>query len=258
MKLLVCVALVLLTPNCWTQDKTVSVRTIADISRSIVPVVCGYQDENNSFKIAFIAGSGFFVDTSGRFLTDDHVLEGWEGAIKNTHACVPAIYIPDQGWGKFAKAFKVESFNFVNCARDATVDLAVCDLIENPFASKRLPKEIVAAVSFDATEWQSGTPVAFAGFPLSYTFPVTSIGYIAGLKEPDTVDIGFDYIIDKSTWPGVSGSPIFIPNGRVIGIIQKRGKDEGSGLAYGRSATIILDFLSKHPSTIKQEAPKKE
>jgi S1-C subfamily serine protease len=209
--------------------------------------------------MAFMAGSGFFVDSSGRFLTDDHVLDNWEVRIKQTRPCIPSIYIPDQGWGKFAKTFKVEYFTFADCARDAVVDLAVCDPIENPFSNKRLTKGLVSAVSFDATEWKPGTSVGFTGFPLNYPFPVTSIGYVAGLKAADTVDIGFDYIIDKSTWPGASGSPIFLPNGRVIGIIQKRGTDEGSGLAYGRSSIIILDFLSKHPAPAKkQDAPKKQ
>ena len=246
------VTLLLLTINCGAEDKTVSVKTIETISRSVVPVVCGYQDEHKNFQIAFMAGSGFFVDTSGRFLTDNHVLENWDEVIKKTHPCSPAIYIPDQGWGKFVKAFKVESFTFVACARDVAVDLAVCDLIENPFTSKRLSKGIVAAVSFDTTEWHPGTPVAFTGFPLNYTFPVTSIGYIAGLTGVDANDIGFDYIIDKSTWPGASGSPIFLSNGKVIGIIQKYGKNEGSGLAYGRSAAIIVEFLSKHPRATAQ------
>jgi V8-like Glu-specific endopeptidase len=124
-------------------------------------------------------------------------------------------------------------------------------LTENPFTSKRFPSQPnITTVSFDTTEWHPGTPVAFTGFPLQYTIPVTSIGYIGALTGIESSGTGgYDYIIDKATWPGASGSPIFLSNGKVIGIIQKRGTNEASGLAYGRSAAIIVNFLSKHPAT---------
>ena len=254
------VALLLLAANCWAEDKTVTAKTIEVISHSVVPVVCGYNDEHNEFHVAFIAGSGFFVDPSGRFVTDNHVLIGWDETIKKTHPCVPAIYIPHKGWGtKFVKTFRVEFFTIAACDSDAATDLAVCNLIENPFTSKRLPKEaIVTVVSFDTTEWSLGTSVAFMGFPLQNTAPITSIGYIGGLAAIDSSDTGYDYIIDKSTWPGASGSPVFLPNGKVIGIIQKRGVNEGFGLSYGRSAAVIVDFLSNHPSAADQTKKQSE
>jgi hypothetical protein len=251
-------ALLLLAVNCWAKDKTVTVKTINTISRSIVPVVCGYIDEHSEFRIAFIAGSGFFVDISGRFITDAHVLDGWDNAIKKSHDCFPAIYIPDQGWGKFTPNVHIQYFVFVGCMRDSAVDLAVCNLIENPFTSKQVPRRNISIVTFDTTEFPPGTPAAFIGFPLQYRFPITSIGRIGGLTGFDSSETGYDYILDKSTWPGASGSPIFLPTRKVIGIIQKRGLNEGSGLAYGRGAAIIVDFLSKHPRIETQTEKKTE
>jgi S1-C subfamily serine protease len=258
MKKLAIVALLLFAVNCWAQNKTISVKTVTSLSRTIVPIVCGYNDERNNFKVAFPAGSGFFVDTYGRFITANHVFEGWDKATEKTHACSPSIYIPDQGWRKFTHDIKFQYFTFVTCDRDPAVDLAVCTLEENPFTSKRVPRQNISIATFDTAEYLPGTTVAFMGFPLGYTVPINSIGNIAGLMGIPSSATGYAYVIDKSNWPGASGSPIFLPSGKVIGIVQQRGVNEGSGLSYGMSATVVVDFLGRHPHIETQPEKKSE
>jgi hypothetical protein len=54
-----------------------------------------------------------------------------------------------------------------------------------------------------------------------------------------------DLIVDKNAWPGASGSPIFLENGAVIGILVRRGIDNGSGLAMDRPASFIEKVLAQ-------------
>jgi len=235
-------------------QKDVSVKTINEIKRSIIPIVCGYVDEQNAFQIAEVAGTGFFVDLNGRFITDAHVLDGWDEINRTRHPCFPAIYIPDQGWNwkSFEPQFHFQWFPFIGCESDSAVDLAVCHPNENPFTSKRVLKKNIAVVSFDLQTWPEGTAIAFTGFPLESKSPISSEGFIAGFQLISESIKGFDYFVDKAAWPGASGSPLYLANGKVIGIIRQRGQNAGSGISLARSATVISDFLSKHPYTTKQ------
>jgi len=155
------------------------VETIKRIQHSIVPVVCAHNDEKGAVVVDEIEGTGFFVDRSGRFVTASHVLDGLDAFVAKGHKCGSGIYVPDKGWGQFTKTIAFQSFAFVQCRRIVSTDIAVCQCIENPFNSKQLKPESIQEVSFDSTELADGTPVAFSGFPLGYTSPITAIGNIA-------------------------------------------------------------------------------
>jgi hypothetical protein len=227
----------------------VPVKAIEDAKLVIVPVVCGYLDESNEFKISFVAGTGFFVDVNGRFLTDAHVLDHWDEAMKTKHTCFPAIYIPDRGWDwkEFHIRFSFQVFEFLPCEKDETVDLAICQPKQNPFTSKRILRSNIAVASFDTQMWPEGTAVAFSGFPMESKNPITSKGFIGGFMGITEEIAGFDYVIDKAAWPGASRSPIYLANGKVIAIIRSQGTNQNSGVSWARSASTIVDFLSKHP-----------
>ncbi len=216
MKHFAVIALLLLTVNCWAQDKPVSVKTIATIMRSIVPVVCAFSDPEKGGQVSVIAGTGFLIDTNGRFITAGHVLDGWGKISTPEHPCKAAIFFPTTGWGgAFTPNFDVEFFEFTACDRSASDDLAVCTLKENPFTSSRIPRGIIEPVNFDTQQKPSGTQIAFSGFPLQMNSPVTSQGIIAGILADDKVnEKAFGYAIDKSAWPGASGSPLYLENGR--------------------------------------------
>jgi Trypsin-like peptidase domain len=232
--------------------KDVSIETIRDIMRSVVPVVCGYMDANNRFQLVGVDGSGFFVDRLGHFITAGHVLDDWKVMNNTRHACSPAIYVPDHGWKTGEISIDVQSFTFVSCDRDSDLDLAVCQTIDNPFTSSRIIHENIAPIEFDTEIKAVGTPIAFTGFPLESVSPLTSKGFIAGFTHFGGATKTTDYVIDKSAWPGASGSLLYIGNGKAIGIILAAGFNQGSGLAYAKTATSITTFLGQHSVNTKQ------
>lgn len=224
------------------------VETIKDIKRSVVPVVCGYTDRKGKWIIADVEGTGFFVDRrGGRFVTASHVLDGLDTFKRGApeHSCESAIYIPDEGWEKGGKVINIQYFTFNQCIRSASADVAVCTLIENPFTSPRLAKNLVQEVSFDAGEVPDGTAAAFTGFPLERTTPMTSIGSVAGRHTLDDNDPWFFYLLDKTAWLGASGSPVYTEDGKVIGMIVLTGTDESAGIGFARCSAAILDLLAR-------------
>lgn len=255
MRYVLVAALILTASNHALGQKDVTVKTIDKIKRSIVPIVCGYTDENKVFKVVEVAGSGFFIDTFGRFITANHVLDNWDRISREKHVCFPVIYVPNQPWGGFKKNVDMQWFTFISCSRDSTLDLAVCQPIENPFASTRVHRENIAPVTFDTKEWPDGTSVGFTGFPLEFTFPITSKGFVGGKLAIESSDTYYDLVIDKSAWPGASGSMVYLSNGKVIGMIRATGVSLASGLAYARTAAAIVDFLSKHPYAPNSQQP---
>jgi S1-C subfamily serine protease len=223
------------------------VETIKDVKRSVVPVVCGYTNNKGQWVIADIEGTGFFVDRrGGRFVTASHVLDSLDTFKKQMpeHSCESAIYIPDEGWEKVGKVINFEYFTFSKCIRSASADVAVCTLIENPFTSPRLPKGLVQEVSFAAREVPDGTAAAFTGFPLERTSPITSIGSVAGRHTLGDDDRWFFYLLDKTAWPGASGSPVYTESGKVIGIITRTGTADSAGISFARCSAAIENLLT--------------
>lgn len=253
MRNIVVSALFFIAMNPTFGQEDVSVHTINKIKKSIVPVICGYTDEQKIFRLVQVVGTGFFVDTDGRFITPGHVLDGWKQISKTKHECAPAIYVPSHGWRKFEKDIEVQWFTIAACTRDQKLDLAVCKPDDSPFTNAHVARENIATVAFDTNEWPDGTPVAFTGFPLQITSPITSKGFVGGKLKVIGSEIGFDYAIDKAAWPGASGSPLYLPNGNVIGILFMTGINQGTGLSYARSASIITEFLKRSvPKTEKK------
>jgi S1-C subfamily serine protease len=238
------VALLFLAINCCAQDKSVSVETVQAMKSAIVPVVCGQFDDKRDFKIAQVVGTGFFVDAQGRFLTTAHVIASLAQVAKTKNGCVPAIYVPDPGWKEYRDTVSFQYFWFPGCELDAALDLAVCQPMENPFASKRLPRENVSVVTFESAQVPDGTPVAFTGFPLGQPSPVTSKADIAAKYGADV------YLIDQMAWGGDSGSPVYTDDGKVVGVITVTGQNEAPGPA--KTAAAIVDFLSRHPARASQ------
>jgi hypothetical protein len=77
----------------------------------------------------------------------------------------------------------------------------------------------------------------FSGFPLSNGAPI-----VAGYEGTD--DLGaFTVLVDRSNWPGASGSPIHLDNRRVIGIVLGRRIGDATGLTYGSVARLVRALL---------------
>ena len=240
-KIYIPILLLFLTAQVAAQEpKTVSTRTIAAIQKSIVPIVCT-QVNDKTWELKKIIGSGFLVNKEGYFLTAAHVVLNWEQSTVDVGPCFAAIFIPDITWGERDRAagtFGVQWLKFTDCVYNANLDVAACKLIQNPFTNPTIAKQVAAARLGTIAQHSDGSPIAFTGFPLNFHVPVTSKGYIAAYTAADR-----RLAIDKSAWPGASGSPVYDAEGRVIGMVTETGLALGAGLTYARPVEVLIDFL---------------
>jgi S1-C subfamily serine protease len=213
----------------------VSPATVGALKRSVVPVLCLGPDK----KPIELLGTGFFVNRRGYFVTAGHVVFGGAQYSAQHGNCLPAIYVPFGGWNP-SEALSVKEYGFGKCDVDAVNDVALCRANPNPFDDRRV-NSTIQPVSFDVAPQDDGTAVAFTGFPLRNKRPVTAKGFVSTSSfhgaVPDEVSI------DRGAWPGASGSPLYLSNGRVIGIMTKSGNGITAGLSFARSAAAIVHFL---------------
>jgi hypothetical protein len=127
--------------------------------------------------------------------------------------------------------------------------LAVCRPVN------RIPN-IVPVVIADYRP-QDGTPVAFTGFPLGTVEPLSSRCNIATYRGAIDTDGSREFVLDKGTWPGASGSPVYDDEGAVIGIMLARGLADSIGTSFGRPSHFILKFLRDNGIQLKTADEKK-
>ncbi|MGH9824016.1 MAG: S1 family peptidase [Blastocatellia bacterium] len=223
------------------QDKSVSIEAIDRAKYAIVPIVCGAPQQNGDFTVTKIMGTGFFINEEGYFLTARHVMADWDKIDTSKGACAPFIYLAIGGWknGLETPSPRVRYFRFTSCQISDQVDIAVCKPIDNPFKDSEVKKDIRFLEFTDFSGRDDGSPVAFTAYPLDFLRPVTAKGYIASY-----IPASNQIVIDRTAWPGASGSPVYLSDGRVIGVILQTGIGLGSGLAYARPSESVLDFLT--------------
>jgi S1-C subfamily serine protease len=233
------------------QDKPVSVETIERVKYAVVPIVCGRVETDGALKITKIMGSGFFINEDGYFLTAGHVLTNWETIDKSQGDCRPYVYVAIGGWRNDRKGGNVRYFPFSACTYNNQADIAACRPTSNPFLDEVVKAQIKSLKFAPFIGSKDGTPVAFTAFPLDSLRPVTSKGNIASYVEVDN-----KFMIDKSTWPGASGSPVYVYDGTVIGVVIQLGIGVGTGLAYARPSETVMDFLRTNKINFHQEQKK--
>jgi S1-C subfamily serine protease len=231
-------------PGFGDEPKSVSVKTIQTVEQSIVAIVCARPNG----KIKKVMASGFLINRQGHFVTAGHVIkEGWDTVQTADDPCIPAIFEPTDPWDVHIKGRPVRVFIFAECQYGNLIDIAVCKTNENPFAIKEVNSHI-RPISFDPRlAIVDGTPVAFTGFPLEFLFPVTSKGYVGGYAP-----FSDRLVIDKSAWPGASGSPVYDGTGNLVGMITDAGINYGSGLAYALPVGSLLKFLSENKVPVEK------
>lgn len=218
-----------------------SVETIERVKSAALPIVCLVQDPDGSLSVNGGMGSGFFINSEGYFVTAEHVINALEVRSKNTQDCLaPAIQMPKGGWSATQGKPDLKFFRFDNCLKDAESDIAVCRPLLNPFEEPEVKSQLGFVTFASSSAHSDGTPVAFTAFPLDLTRPVTSKANIASFLMVQNL-----IMIDKTAWPGASGSPLYLADGTVIGMVVSTGTNEGSGLAYARRVESITAFLSK-------------
>jgi len=209
------------------------------MKHSVAPVVCLDQDGPTA-NIREREGTAFFISPSGEFLTAAHVLD----EIKtHNHPCpVIAIYLPTASWRPEMPEETVQWFPFhtAACVIERAQDVAKCPLVED-LSIPRLGFHFkIQPVQLEFSDQADGTQVAFTGFPLEARDPFTSRGGIATYRgSADTTQI----VLDQTAWPGASGSPVYLSDGRVIGIMLARGMEQGSGISIVRPVRWIRPIL---------------
>ena len=229
------------------------VGAIQTIKHSIIPIVCGQavpdsETKEEKIQVILVEGTGFFVTTDGTFVTADHVIEGALDPTRQIPCPRIGFTLPESGgWDiELPPSFRPDFYEFDAgaCKRDKLLDVALC-------RSKRVIDRThnIASVTFEDAIQPDGTPVAFTAF--QHQIPFSSIGNVSGYATPRNGPQ--EIIIDKPGWPGASGSPFYLANGSVIGMLQLSGTSRGSGQAMGRPSRFIRDFLRDARSNAKPQ-----
>jgi hypothetical protein len=220
------------------------VSTIDKLKTSIAPVVCMKVENQQVTGIRAIDGTGIFVDGNGTFLTAGHVVNDFLPSGTLSDCSAPAVYMPSEGkW--HAPPLPVTWYKFAPtaCFLDKANDIAECKTVQDlSKASGFHPAEFVVEDEIQP----DGTPVAFSGFPLSNAFPLTAEGNIAGYLFNGNKQ---QVVIDRTNWPGASGSPIYLENGHVVGMILSRGTGVAEGVSLAATGIAIHSFINSSSDT---------
>ena len=74
-----------------------------------------------------------------------------------------------------------------------------------------------------------------------------------------TADLGpTEMIVDKSAWPGASGSPVYASDGAIVGLLIQRGFNDASGIAFARTSVYISAFLAKNKAERQRETEQQQ
>jgi V8-like Glu-specific endopeptidase len=221
----------------WAKAEDVSVKTVETIQKSVVPILCIRPTDNGAAEVQKILGTGFLINRQGTFLTAAHVVLGLKPSCGTNS--VWAIYAPTVSW-QTRGAVSTHWFRFSECRYNEATDVAACTPAKNPFDEKTVVANIQPVRFGTFAKHVDGSPIAFTGFPLESVTPITSKGYIAGYFPAEQW-----FGIDKSAWPGASGSPVYDTKGLVIGLMIRRTASDAGGLGFARPIDPILEFLTK-------------
>jgi V8-like Glu-specific endopeptidase len=235
--------LLLLSPRntpAQTADGDPFIATIAAMKRTVAPIACVENTDAGARRPGRVAGTAFFLTPAGEFLTAAHVVSDiLHGALTGgpLGCASPVVYLPATEWPTGSNEFTARwyAFDSKRCVLDTTLDLALCATRSSP--SEDL-KRTIGTVTFDTSPHADGTAVAFTGFPLNALQPMTARGHIAMYSARD------ELIVDQSAWPGVSGCPVYLADGRVVGMLIQRGTGEGTGRSFVRTSAAIEQFVA--------------
>jgi hypothetical protein len=241
--LLSCCAGTLAVP-AWAASPPGFIGAIQGIKRSVIPIAC-ISVNGTIAETLSVEGTGFFVAADGTFITANHVIEAMVSPARKAPCPHAAFYLPQTGgWSADESTFRSDYYLFHTneCKRDADIDIARCRSVRPVEAVHK-----IAPVIFETTVQPDGTPVGFTGFPLQFQIPLSSVGNISGYVVTRNDGRGpRSIIMDKEAWPGASGSPLYLANGKVVGLLRQRGINDGTGRTIGTPSRLIREFLSQN------------
>lgn len=216
--------------------------TIEAVKHSVAALDCLAVSTSES-RILERIGSAFLVSGAGDFLTAAHVIL----EMQNPERSCPtlSLILPDEDWHPESRTERIRWFPFEasSCRMDRSLDIALCPLGEDFSARKHDLRLKIAPVQFDWAIPPDGTHVAFTGFPLRARDPMTFRADVAAFRIPSSQEPIPEVVLDHAALPGFSGSPVYLVNGKVVGILVKDGKDEAAGVSSVLPVSALREIL---------------
>ena len=215
------------------------------MKHSVVPLACVSVNGADS-KLLGRLGTAFFLSTSGEFMTAAHVVLDMQ---KNDPPCpVTAVILPrNKTWDPSALDEPSEWFAFSirSCVIEKDLDVAKCPLSDDPFNQKVGRDFEIVPVKFDWSIPPDATQVAFTSFPMNVRDPMTFRANVAAYRPVwRSEKVVPELVLDRGAWPGSSGSPVFLSDGRVIGILIASRTEEGATMTTLRPASAVRAVLT--------------
>lgn len=220
------------------------IMAIETTRRSVASLDCLAVNSSGS-RILERVGSAFLISGAGDFLTAAHVISEMQ---RPERSCpTTAILLPAGDWHPEARNEPMRwfPFNASACRMDPSLDIAMCRPTEDLSTRKRDWHLKAAPLQFEWKIPPDGTQVAFTGFPLRARDPMTFRADVAAFRMPWPDDATPELVLDRATLPGFSGSPVYLADGRVVGIVVKEGKDEATGVTIARPASAFREMLEE-------------
>ena len=178
---------------------------VATIAGSIFPI---FQALTQGDRLAMeVTGTGFFVDESGLFLAVDHVMAAVPGSSMYYYGNVP---------DRVCEPVEIECV-----ATDPARDLYL----------GRVARDYLAPVELSTDAVRPGDSVCLSGYPMAVLATNPQGGMVGNVRrywQPTFVIDEAEVVIDQRTYEGyivqhaclrgMSGGPVFDPQGRVRGM----------------------------------------
>jgi S1-C subfamily serine protease len=208
------------TPSATPAAPRAAASDVADIYARVSPGVVFVQANSGRGQLPFpgggqaASGSGFVIDSDGRIVTNEHVVEG-----------------ADQFRVRFGEDGPPIKARLLGA--DPSVDLALLKVDPKDVGDQLHPLELGASENL-----RPGDPAIAIGSPFGLEGTVTS-GIVSALgrtiQAPNGFSISGAVQTDAAINPGNSGGPLLDDRGRVIGVnsqIRTNGGDANSGVGF--------------------------
>lgn len=222
------------------------IKTIEQIKRTTGPILYVEPGSDGTLDLqgAVRNGSGFFIGREGYFVTAAHVPLSMQQS-KEDKARAGIILVTSRGWKRGEDDPGMKGFRFEVVTIDEENDLALCKTRQNPF-KQTLVKDFLESARLTETIPPDGTPVGFTGFPPESLIPFSARGILGSYQKlQGREQSGSVLLIHGQSWFGVSGSPLYLEDGRVIGLVTGVGTERYTGMAIARPVNLIRKLLQE-------------